>query len=226
MSISTITPRFIPVVDTTDEQKKQVKLLISTISETEALINKEEDIDKKLINYLKSMARKSYEYKQYIKHFKETLGYTECSVFGIDISQIQGVGLEIHHTPFSMETIVVAVLSKMLIEQGWPLDPKDVVDEVMKLHFKGIIGLIPLTSTIHEAVHSNAVHIKSSEIFGDFRKFYDLYEEYLSEEALDHYNNVIRLTDEQVDMYNKEKLKRIISEYDVIYESDSKKSIM
>ena len=57
-------------------------------------------------------------------------------------------------------------------------------------------------------------------IYGDFNKFYERYEEYLNDDAIDHYNNVMRLSDEQVDLYNKEKLKRIISEYEVVYEND------
>ena len=120
----------------------------------------EEDLDQKLVNYIKAMARKSFEYKEYIRIFKDHLNLTECKVFGINVAEIKGVGIEVHHTPFSMETIVNAVLSEMVSTQGFPIDPKDVADNVMKLHYEGIIGLIPLTSTIHEAVHSNAVYIK------------------------------------------------------------------
>ena len=221
MSIITIPPRFVERPDViNDEQKKQVKLLISDVSESEALIVMEEDLNQKLVNYIKAMARKSFEYKEYIRIFKDHLNLTECKVFGIDVAEIKGVGIEVHHTPFSMETIVNAVLSEMVNTQGFPIDPKDVADNVMKLHYEGIIGLIPLTSTIHEAVHSNAVYIKKSDIYGDFNKFYERYEEYLSDDAIDHYNNVMRLSDEQVDLYNKEKLKRIISEYEVVYEND------
>ena len=46
-------------------------------------------------------------------------------------------------------------------------------------------------------------------IYGDFNKFYERYEEYLNDDAIDHYNNVMRLSDEQVDLYNKEKLKEL-----------------
>lgn len=220
MSIITIPPRFVEIPNVNDEQKKQVKLLISDVSESEALIVMEEDLDQKLVNYIKAMARRSFEYKEYIRIFKDHLNLTECQVFGINVAEIKGVGIEVHHTPFSMETVVNAVLSEMVSTQGFPIDPKDVADNVMKLHYEGIIGLIPLTSTIHEAVHSNSVYIKKSDIYGDFNKFYERYEEYLNDDAIDHYNNVMRLSDEQVDLYNKEKLKRIISEYEVVYEND------
>jgi hypothetical protein len=215
----TISPRFIDVVNIDDEAKKQIRVFVGNISEKEALIMFEEDIDKKLYMYLKRMCRNSFEYKEYIRHFKEVLKYTRCKVFNIDITEVP-VSLEIHHTPFSLETIVVAVTAKMFEERGVPLDPKDIAEEVMRLHYDGKIGLIPLTSTIHEAVHSNAVHIKSSDIYGNYQAFFEEYEEYLSEDAIQHYNNVISLTDEEIDLYNKEKLKRVISEYNVVYEDD------
>lgn len=215
-----IPPRFIDVVNVDTEVKKQVRVFVGNISEKEALIMFEEDLDKKLYMYLKKMCRGSFEYKEYIKHFKEVLEYTKCKVFGIDITEVP-VSLEIHHTPFSLETIVTAVTAKMFEQRGVPLDPKDISEEVMRLHYDGKVGLIPLTSTIHEAVHSNTIHIKASDIYGNYQAFFDEYEEYLSDDAVQHYNNVINLTEEEVDLYNKEKLKRVISEYNVVYEDDS-----
>lgn len=214
-----IPPRFIDVVNVDNEIKKQVRVFVGNISEKEALIMFEEDIDKKLYMYLKRMCRGSFEYKEYIKHFKEVLEYTQCKVFNINITEVP-VSLEIHHTPFSLESIVTAVTGKMYEERGVPLDPKDIAEEVMKLHYDGKIGLIPLTSTIHEAVHSNTIHIKPSDIYGNYHAFFEEYEEYLSEDSVQHYNNVISLTDEEVNLYNKEKLKRVISEYNIVYEDD------
>lgn len=220
MALHNITePRFINVVNLDEELKKQVRVFVGNMSESEALIMFEEDLDKKLYSYLKRMCRGSYEYKEYIKYFKEVLENTKCKVFGIDITEVP-VSIEVHHTPFSMESIVSAVAMKMYDLEGVPLDPKHISERVMRLHYDGKIGLIPLTSTIHEAVHSNTIHIKPSDIFGDYHSFFRDYEEYLSEDAIDHYNNVISLSDEQVDMYNKEKLKRVISEYNIVYEED------
>lgn len=221
-----IQPRHIIVDDKDKEQKKKVKLFIGNISEREALIVFEEDLEEKRnINYMKSLARGSYEYKEYMKNFKENLQYTSCMIFGIDTSLIP-VSLEVHHTPFAMETIVKAVAYKQFIEaKGKPIDTKDVAEEVMRLHYEGKVGLIPLTTTMHEAVHSGTIYIKPSDIFGDYTSFYKEYEKYLDEDAINHYNNVIGLDDDVVDLYNGEKLKRIISEYDIEYEVIDKKII-
>src|SRR5690554_5397115 len=161
-----LTPRFIEAVNINGEVKKKVKVYISDISISPSIISLEEDLTddkelKKLITYLKKMCRGSFEYKQYIRHFKEVLEITRCKVFGIDVTEIP-VGLEIHHTPFSLESIVFAVLNKKVQREGLPLDPKDIAEEVMKLHFDGKVGLIPLTKTMHEAVHSMAIHVKPS----------------------------------------------------------------
>lgn len=214
-----IPPRFVDVVNVDTELKKQVRVFVGNISESEALVMFDEDIDSKLYSYLKKICRNSYEYKEYIRHFRDVLENTKCKVLGIDINEVP-ISLEVHHTPFSLETIVSAVTLKMFDVQGAPLDPKDIAEEVMRLHYEGKIGLIPLTSTIHEAVHSNTIHIKPSDIYGNYEAFFTEYEEYLDEDALEHYNNVISLSNEEVDLYNKEKLKRVISEYNVVYEDD------
>jgi len=215
----TVPPRFIDVVNVDQEIKKQVRVFVGNISEKEALIMFEDDIDKKLIAYLKKMCRGSYEYREYMNHFKDVLENTKCKVLGIDINEVP-ITIEIHHTPFSLETIVSVVTARMFDVQGVPIDPKDISEEVMRLHYEGKIGLIPLTSTIHEAVHSNTIHVKPSDIYGNYQAFFEEYEEYFDEDAIDHYNNVISLSDEEVDLYNKEKLKRVISEYNIVYEDD------
>ena len=217
---TTVPPRFIDVTNVDAEVKKQVRVFVGNISEKEALIMFEDDIDNKLMSYLKRMCRGSFEYKEYIKHFKEVLQYTKCKVFNIDITEVP-VSIEIHHTPFSMETIVGAVTSRMYSVQGVPIDPKDVAEEVMQLHYDGKIGLIPLTSTIHEAVHNNTIHIKPGDIYGNYQAFFEEYEEYLEDDSVNHYNRVITLSNEEVDLYNKEKLKRVVSEYNVVYEDDA-----
>lgn len=219
MSLNKITvpPRFLEVLNIDEEAKKQVNIKIGRISESEALIMFDSDVDKKMVAYLKRMVRSSWEYKNYMSNFKDNLGMTSCKVFNmIDINDIK-VGLEIHHTPFAMETIVMAVINRMVAENGYPIDPKDVSEEVMRLHYDGVVGLIPLTTTIHEAVHSGSVYIKPRDIYGDYQKFFEQYEEYLSEDAIRHYNNVISLSEEEIDLYNKEKLKRLIAEYNVDY---------
>lgn len=216
---ATLTPRFIDVINVNEEIKKQVRVFVGNISEKEALLMFEDDVDKKLFAYLKRMCRNSFEYKEYIKHFKEVLEYTKCKVFNIDITEVP-VSIEIHHTPFSMETIVGAVTARMFEVQGVPIDPKDIGEEVMRLHYEGKVGLIPLTSTIHEAVHSNTIHIKPSDIYGNYQAFFEEYEQYLDEDAVSHYNNVISLSNEEVDLYNREKLKRVVSEYNIVYEDD------
>lgn len=219
MSLNKITvpPRFLEALNIDEEAKKQVNIKIGRISESEALIMFDSDVDKKMVTYLKRMARSSWEYKNYMSNFKDNLGMTSCKVFNmIDINDIK-VGLEIHHTPFAMETIVMAVINRMVAENGYPIDPKDVSEEVMRLHYDGVVGLIPLTTTIHEAVHSGSVYIKPRDIYGDYQKFFEQYEEYLSEDAIRHYNNVISLSEEEIDLYNKEKLKRLIAEYNVDY---------
>lgn len=54
--------------------------------------------------------------------------------------------------------------------------------EVMYLHYNGLVGLIPLSETPHELVTNKYYQIPMSHVRGDYRKFIDLYSDYMTDE--------------------------------------------
>ena len=76
------------------------------------------------------------------------------------------VGLELHHYPFTLFDIVQGVLRH---EYGIlsdrepvykrPVNLFKVAEKVMKLHYQGVIGLIPLSLTAHELAHNGDIFI-------------------------------------------------------------------
>ena len=54
-------------------------------------------------------------------------------------------------------------------------------EEVMELHYDEKIGLIPLSKTAHELVHSDRIFIPLQLIYQNYNKFYDEYEQYMSQ---------------------------------------------
>lgn len=180
-------------------------------------IMEKDEISEKLIKEAERLIRRSYEYKKYIKYLKNELDITTSRFIPqIDIKNIKGVTLEFHHFPFTLYDITEAVMYKLLEEdeeeQG--ISMFRVADVVMREHFKNNIGLVPLTKTLHEMAHNNALKIPLKYVYGNYEKFYNEYKDYLSQDAKNKYNIIKTFNDTtEAQIFNKHKLKKRIIKY-------------
>ena len=153
--------------------------------------------------------RSSNEYRDYIAFLKEYVDMTKCAFFNnVSNEQSRKIRIEIHHEPFTLFDIVQIVLSKWQAE-CIPLNDLLIADEVMSLHFRNCVGLIPLSKTVHETVHSNSnVVIPLYLIYGKYKEFLKEYEPYLEESMIDKLERKIALTknikENSFDIFNKE----------------------
>lgn len=133
----------------------------------------------KYISTIERMCRSSKEYKDLIAYLRNSLGMSFCSFFhkvnqkNFDKARIR---IEIHHEPFTLYDIVAVVLNHRL-DEGEDHDMLTICDEVMKLHYMGYVGLIPLSTTVHELVHSGKLFIPLQFIDIGFNNFYSTYKE-------------------------------------------------
>ena len=148
--------------------------------------NRERD---KFIKTCEAYIRKSREYTRYIKFLKANMEMNRCAVLP---KIVQGNGkkysIDIHHEPFELYKIVDLEIMRKEAE-GEPLTITDIAREVVKMHYEGIIGLIPLSKTQHELVGSNKVFIPLQHIYQDYHVFFERYEEYIEE--CDYINDAI-----------------------------------
>ena len=168
--------------------------------------------DKEKVKYIKRIEiiiRSSNEYRDYIAFLKEYVDMTKCAFFNnVSNEQSRKIRIEIHHEPFTLFDIVQIVLSKWQAE-CIPLNDLLIADEVMSLHFRNCVGLIPLSKTVHETVHSNSnVVIPLYLIYGKYKEFLKEYEPYLEESMIDKLERKIALTknikENSFDIFNKE----------------------
>lgn len=144
------------------------------------------DRDKlKVIKNIERIVRGSQEYKQYVAFLRKEIDMTMCSYF-TNISKKDGakVSIEIHHEPFTLFDITQIVLEKW-VTQGLKINPILIAEEVMRIHFQGKVGLIPLSITVHDLVHSGKIFIPLQNVYGDFISFLEEYEPYISEDLKD-----------------------------------------
>jgi len=193
----------------------------------------EYDDEKKLKKYIKSIetiVRSSIEYRAYIKYLKEEQDLTSCKFLSnIDGKDIKGVSIEFHHYPFNLYEIVDTVLKKQTDFYSHSTNTFDVANEVMRIHYENMIGLVPLTKTVHELAHNGEVFINLKLVYGNVKKFIEDYNDYISQDlfdALDTLNNlsskdalqsnnyILKKKFQQIVMENQLEAQTIVSEND------------
>ncbi len=136
-----------------------------------------------LVKYFETLIRPSFEYSWYIDMLKKTLDVKSC-VFFKGYSVDNGMKLEFHHHPFTLfdytEAVVNRQLDELNSEEPYVLE-MDVCKEVAMLHYKFMVGLVPLDPTSHQQVHDGKLDIHPDLIIGNYEKFYKEYERFIPE---------------------------------------------
>lgn len=134
----------------------------------------------KFVKMCEAMIRHSAEYKSYVKFLKDNLDMNRCAVLrGVSNENGKHYTIEIHHEPFYLFDIVDTVIYKKEA-LGEEINPFKISDEVMGLHYDEKVGLIPLSKTVHELVHSDKIFIPLQLIYQKYDQFYEEYEQFMA----------------------------------------------
>jgi hypothetical protein len=127
----------------------------------------------KFIKTIVAMVRKCPEYARYRTFLLENLDMNRCSILSdLTPEEVSAAGLEIHHAPLALYDIAELILGQMQVDQE-RITTFSVANRIMAYHWKGYVGLVPLTQTIHEAVHAGQVHVDPRTIFGNWPALLD-----------------------------------------------------
>lgn len=153
--------------------------------------------EKDFKNYIKSIeriCRTSYEYRQMVNFLRENLDMNKCSFYknvnNIDSFKIK---IHIHHEPITLYEICQIVYNKRSFYKE-SLSEDMISKEVMFLHYKLMVGLIPLAETVHELVHNQYLFIPTSKVMGKYREFVNMYQEFFLPEQLDTLERIEKAT--------------------------------
>lgn len=148
----------------------------------------------KHIKSVETIVRRSLEYKSYIKFLKDHLDMKKCLVLkNLKMGNGKRYHVEIHHEPFTLFDIVETVINKNLyLDKSIGL--LEVGKEVMELHYDGKVGLIPLTSTMHELVHSGRIFIPLQFIYQKYNNFFNEYEQFINPNTLEKLEAKVNLS--------------------------------
>jgi len=132
-----------------------------------------------------TLIRQSMEYKQYMRYLKQNMNFTRCMFLpGItsDIStkSVASVQIDIHHTPFKLDDIVRTICNKHIIDHGYA-DEFKVGDEVMALHYRNLIGLVPVSKSCHEMIHHDEFDVHPALVYGMWKQYIEEYKEFFTD---------------------------------------------
>lgn len=128
--------------------------------------------EKNFIRCVESIVRKSIEYREFIQYITNTLGYNYCLFTHENLHETKDI--EIHHHPFSLYNIVFTVLYNKL-EQHEQFSSLTISEEVLQLHYKMYIGLVPLVGTLHSKFHNGFLDIPIELVIGNYTKLFQIY---------------------------------------------------
>ena len=77
---------------------------------------------------------------------------------------------------------------------GQEFDEETIAKEVMWIHYNGMVGLIPLSETVHELVHNNYLFIPTTHVYGEYKKFVEMYEPYFTIDQLENLHEIEKAT--------------------------------
>lgn len=159
----------------------------------------------KFVKLVERLARSSYELRGYIKYLKENVNLDKCHF--LEIADMENVSIELHHHPFTMFDITKIILIKYFKSKDIiPL--MDIISEIVEVHYKGMVGLIPLSITMHEAAHAGELTIPISLVHGNVDLFISEYREWIEPsymEKIKHLREAEMFLLEQVNKDNSKK---------------------
>ena len=162
---------------------------------------------KKFITDVERVVRNSYEYRGMVNYLRENFDMNKCTFYenvnNLDSFKIK---IHLHHHPFTLYDIALIVYNKRA-SFNESLEIELVAKEVMYLHYKLMIGLIPLSETVHELVHNMYLFVPVDKVFGHYQEFLDQYYDFLIPEQIDTIDRIKAYSE----TYNEEVSKSVLN---------------
>lgn len=176
----------IPIEETTVKNNlKLVRMnLIPDYDTQDYNLANEKDFER-YIKDIETVCRNSIEYRSLINYLRENMDMNRCAFMeNITNADTFSIKIEIHHYPLTLYEIVKTIVAKrMYFDED--LEVEAVAMEVMYVHYFLMVGLIPLSQTLHDLAHNNSLFININNVIGDWKGFIEEYKGFVPAETLD-----------------------------------------
>lgn len=151
---------------------------------------------KKYFSDIERDIRGSFEYRGMIKYMKDNMNMDQCAFIQVSSKDNYNIRIEIHHYPFTLYDIVTIVYKKRCYYHQ-SLNLQLLAKECTMLHYKLLVGLIPLSKTAHQLVHAGKLFIPVDNVIGRYKLFVEFYKPFCDEEQLDSLNRIEKYSMEE-----------------------------
>lgn len=128
---------------------------------------------------VEQLCRGSHTYKKLIQFLREYSHMDSCSFYkNINNTDTRSIKIHVHHEPLTLFDIVNIIYAKRLANHE-DTSEDAVAHEVMMNHYKMMVGLIPLSETVHELVHNGFLFVPTTKVFGYYKTFMQQYDPYI-----------------------------------------------
>jgi hypothetical protein len=146
----------------------------------------------KFIKNIEKTVRSSREYKSYIELLRSNVSALNFDNILTNVTNAD-TELEFHHHPLTLYEVVDMVCTNRFLKKE-KFTSLSIAKEVMNLHYRNVIGLVPLSKTNHELAHFGRLAFSRKQIFGDYEKLVEEFKESISVDLRDKINKVEELT--------------------------------
>lgn len=204
-----INPDNITFYDKSEEENSITINDITPYTKEEYNLFDQKDFQKYMKDIEKNV-RDSFEYRYKLLPFlREYMNMNECSFYqninNIDTFKIK---IEIHHSPFTLYDICKIVFDKRSY-YNQALDVQSVAEEVTLLHYCGLVGLIPLSETVHELVHMGYLFIPTTKVLGRYKDFIQIYRQWIDQD--EEMVNILNKIEEYTELYTGDEARNLLS---------------
>ncbi|MDD3122035.1 MAG: hypothetical protein PHC62_00800 [Candidatus Izemoplasmatales bacterium] len=166
----------------------------------------EEKDFKKYLFDIEGIVRSSMEYREFINYMRDYMDMSVCSFFeNVSNNDTYKIKIHLHHHPLTLFDVVVIIFKKRSYYEE-SLEIEMVAKEVMYIHYFLMIGLIPLSETVHDLVHAGFIHIPIKKVMGNWEEFLETYAEFVPPEVNDKIYRFKNITESLAEEKNRQLL--------------------
>jgi len=125
---------------------------------------------------------------------KNSFDLKRCAVLS-NLDMSDNLSLEMHHCPLTLFDIISIVINYRF-SQSKKVTTFSIADEVINLHLKGAVGVVPLSISIHQMVHERSVIIHPAMVSGNYLEFIRSYANGIDEEMFLKIKNFLEISEE------------------------------
>ena len=148
----------------------------------------------KFVKDIERIVRSSFEYKVFCRYLRENFGMDRCAFLNnVSKEESPDVKIHLHHYPYSLFDIVNIIYRKRYYNRE-SLSVFMIAEEVIRLHYQLLVGLVPLSETVHQLAHAGRLFIPVNKVLGRYKLFTDIYYPFIEPDMIDTLKRIEKAT--------------------------------